>query len=133
MLILLQFKIITTTYCRTTGFRYLGYLFVNSFALDMGDKRTDMTSYIVCYDVGNDKVRDRIAKVLLKYGNRVQYSVFEVMLRSQAELQTLSEKLRAVADKETDIRLYRLCDNCRHAAHDLEGKPIVKMPAVVII
>ncbi|WP_349646867.1 CRISPR-associated endonuclease Cas2 [Candidatus Parabeggiatoa sp. HSG14] len=92
-----------------------------------------MTSYIVCYDVGNDKVRDRIAKVLLKYGNRVQYSVFEVMLRSQAELQTLSEKLRAVADKETDIRLYRLCDNCRHAAHDLEGKPIVKMPAVVII
>ncbi len=30
-----------------------------------------------------------IAKVLLKYGNRVQYSVFEVMLKSQDELNIL--------------------------------------------
>ncbi len=55
-----------------------------------------MIIYVVCYDVTNDKVRNRISKVLLKYGNRVQYSVFEVMLHSQSELNILTEKLRAL-------------------------------------
>jgi len=92
-----------------------------------------MIIYVVCYDVSDDRVRNRIAKVLLKYGNRVQYSVFEVMLRSRSELNILIEKLRKVADDNTDIRLYRLCENCRQVSHDLDGERIAKMPAVIII
>ncbi len=33
--------------------------------------------YVVSYDIGSDKLRNKVAKVLLGYGNRVQYSVFE--------------------------------------------------------
>ena len=83
--------------------------------------------------MSNDKVRNRIAKVLLRYGNRVQYSVFEVQLRSKDELNVLLGKLRWVADDSADIRLYRLCENCRKVSCDLGGERIALMPAVVIV
>lgn len=92
-----------------------------------------MIVYIVCYDVSDDKIRNRITKVLLKFGNRVQFSVFEVQLKSKNELDILLEKLRKVADDNTDIRLYRLCENCRKVSYDLDGEQIARMPAVVIV
>ena len=55
------------------------------------------------------------------------------MLRSQSELNVLTEKLRAIADEHTNIRLYRLCENCRLVSCDLDGERIAKMPAVVIV
>jgi CRISPR-associated protein Cas2 len=33
---------------------------------------------VVCYDVVDDRRRNRIFKLLKDYGRRVQYSVFEV-------------------------------------------------------
>ena len=33
---------------------------------------------LVSYDISNDKLRTRFAKYLKKYGNRLQYSVFEI-------------------------------------------------------
>jgi len=33
---------------------------------------------LVSYDISNDKLRTRFAKYLSKYGNRLQYSVFEI-------------------------------------------------------
>jgi len=92
-----------------------------------------MIVYLVCYDVSDDKVRERVAKVLLGYGNRVQYSVFEVSVRSPAELERLCAQLRAVADESADIRLYRLCEHCRRIARNLAGERIVELPAVVIV
>lgn len=38
--------------------------------------------YLVCFDVSDDKVRNLLVKVLLKYGRRVQYSIFELELSS---------------------------------------------------
>jgi CRISPR-associated protein Cas2 len=33
---------------------------------------------LVSYDISDDKLRTRFAKFLSKYGNRLQYSVFEI-------------------------------------------------------
>ncbi|MDM8562041.1 CRISPR-associated endonuclease Cas2 [Candidatus Marithioploca araucensis] len=133
------------------GFRFLGYLFVNGLVIDIAQEKTiNVVSepksqmpatqseiipviYVVCYDVNDDRVHNQIAQVLLKYGNQVQFSVFEVMLRSQDELKVLLEKLRKVADEQTNIRLYRLCENCRKMSCNLDQEEIAKMPAVIII
>jgi CRISPR-associated protein Cas2 len=32
----------------------------------------------VSYDIANDKLRTKFSKLLLKYGRRLQYSVFEI-------------------------------------------------------
>lgn len=90
--------------------------------------------YLVCYDVSDDKRRNRIAKILLGYGDRVQYSVFEVMLKSKTQFKALCAELQPIVDEEddADVRLYPLCGNCGHAV-SLKGEPIADLPAVIIL
>jgi CRISPR-associated protein Cas2 len=39
-----------------------------------------MSRYAVCYDISNTGQRTKAARILLEYGRRIQYSVFEVWL-----------------------------------------------------
>ena len=66
----------------------------------------------VVYDCSNDKRRNRVAKILLDYGYRVQYSVFEVEL-DERRAKEMQERLLEVIDVEADsIRIYRICERC---------------------
>lgn len=33
---------------------------------------------LISYDISNNKLRSKFSKYIMKYGNRVQYSVFEI-------------------------------------------------------
>ncbi len=50
------------------------------------------TSYLVCYDIADDKRLRRVFKIMRNYGDHLQYSVFECQLtpsdvvRCRAEL-----------------------------------------------
>ena len=72
-------------------------------------------------------------QALLAYGERVQHSVFEIAVENTNVLEKVCEKLRDIADDESDIRLYRLCANCRQDSHLLDGQHIAQMPDVVIL
>lgn len=68
--------------------------------------------YIVVYDIVKDKRRHRIARILGGYGDRVQYSVFECILR-QKQFDALWVEMENVVDTSQDsIRAYRLCAAC---------------------
>ena len=92
-----------------------------------------MKTYIVVYDESDDRTRSQIAKVLLKYGSRVQYSVFEVTVRNGGQLKRLCERLKKAAPESSDVRLYRLCENCRKESFTLAGEKIAGLPAVIIL
>ncbi|SEH08757.1 CRISPR-associated endonuclease Cas2 [Candidatus Venteria ishoeyi] len=92
-----------------------------------------MQAYVVCYDVTKDKIRERIAKTLKEYGDRIQYSVFEISLKNQNELDILCNRLKNIADEDTKIGFYRLCANCRQDSRTLDGERLAEMPAVVIL
>ncbi|NLE29142.1 MAG: CRISPR-associated endonuclease Cas2 [Phycisphaerae bacterium] len=67
---------------------------------------------VIGYDCTNDKRRLKVAKVLLDYGYRVQYSVFEADL-DQALLDELIQRLNKIIDPEEDsIRIYHICQRC---------------------
>jgi len=69
---------------------------------------------LISYDVKEDKTRTKLAKRLLDYGPRVQYSVFEADVKD-VELAKLQQELAKVDLQEDDsIRLYRLCESCRN-------------------
>ena len=38
-------------------------------------------SYLVAYDINDDRRRDHVAKILRRYGERLQYSVFFLRIR----------------------------------------------------
>lgn len=76
--------------------------------------------YVVSYDVGSDRLRNKVAKVLLNYGKRVQYSVFECQI-SQKQFDELYAKLvQLMVDADEDsIRFYHLCGKCESEIQEL--------------
>jgi len=68
-----------------------------------------MTSYLLSYDISNDKLRNKLSKILLRYGcKRLQKSVFLAPNFSKQELDTLRTVLEAAlspANKQKDDSL----------------------------
>lgn len=61
--------------------------------------------YLVSYDVVDDRRRNRVAKRLLDYGERVQYSVFCCQLNPR-ELHRLQEDLKGEMNCDEDQTLF---------------------------
>lgn len=63
---------------------------------------------VVSYDVVDNHRRRHLAKLLERYGERVQKSVFEMVLEEK-ELTGLVKRIERVIKKEEDsVRIYRL-------------------------
>ena len=69
--------------------------------------------YVICYDVVDDRRRTRLAKHLLRYGDRVQWSTFECEFQKHYQLDLALTKANELIDTATDsVRCYRLCYAC---------------------
>lgn len=81
---------------------------------------------LISYDVENDRLRARLAKVLEAHGHRVQYSVFECHV-SRGAYRSLLETIEAFetqaqqAEEAFSVRSYRLCERCTDRV-DVVGK-----------
>lgn len=62
---------------------------------------------LIAYDITDDRRRLRIARILLEYGDRVQYSVF-VVDATPTRLLQLRNRLASVIDQSQDSLLF--CD-----------------------
>lgn len=71
--------------------------------------------FLVCFDIVDDKTRYRVVKTLLKYGQRVQKSVFECMLNDADYIKMKISLDNYVNLQEDSIRYYQLCANCEKA------------------
>ena len=67
---------------------------------------------VVSYDIVDDKKRNQLAKKLLNFGKRVQYSVFECDLNKQQIEQMKKQTLKFVNPDEDSLRIYKLCEHC---------------------
>ncbi|HOI94977.1 MAG TPA: CRISPR-associated endonuclease Cas2 [Syntrophobacter fumaroxidans] len=69
--------------------------------------------YVVSYDISDDRVRYKVAKVLKAYGVRVQKSVFECPDLTEKRFLKMKDRLEALIDFTTDsVRYYRQCRGC---------------------
>ena len=67
---------------------------------------------VVTYDVSDDKRRTLLHKTLRRFGDRVQFSVFECVITERL----FDEMRRAVAEvvlPEDNVRYYDICAGCR--------------------
>lgn len=71
--------------------------------------------WVICYDISDDKMRRKIAKLLEDHGIRIQESVF-IADTSKSEMQTVqkwfNEMLRDEEDTLDSIHIYPLCEKC---------------------
>ncbi len=69
--------------------------------------------YLVCYDIVNNRRRNKVSKMLEAYGLRVQKSVFECVL-DEKQHENLQKRLVKLLNKQEDqIRFYPLSARCR--------------------
>ena len=92
-----------------------------------------MAIYLVCYDIENDRERDRVAKLLLKHGRRVQYSVFELHRINPRAKDELAHKLNEIVADPASVRFYRLTIDGIDNSTDLAGNPLAKRPIMHIV
>ncbi|MGQ4808496.1 CRISPR-associated endoribonuclease Cas2 [Candidatus Entotheonellaceae bacterium PAL068K] len=90
--------------------------------------------YVVAYDISSDKRRLKVAKILEDFGDRAQYSVFEMQLDRADQLDELQQRLQTVIDPGSDgVRVYFLCRACREKAVVLGQGQIYRDEDVYII
>jgi CRISPR-associated endonuclease Cas2 len=58
-----------------------------------------MSLFVAAYDISSDFARDRVAQVLLEYGQRLQDSVFLIWIEPE-ELPTLRRELGALLARQ---------------------------------
>lgn len=90
--------------------------------------------YIAAYDVADDQVRLRMSQILLRFGERVQESVFECRL-SRAQLAQLTAECTPELgqDPTANLRIYPVCQTCRRRAIALGAvtRARLEQPAIV--
>ena len=68
--------------------------------------------YVICYDIGDDRRRKRIADILDAYGDRLQHSVFEIVATRKV-IQICLKKLEVCINPDEDnLAVYAICASC---------------------
>jgi CRISPR-associated protein Cas2 len=66
---------------------------------------------VVCYDVQDDKRRNRLFKLLKNYGQWIQYSVFEVDCK-EPDWILLYHHITQLLKDDDSICIYQMCAKC---------------------
>lgn len=68
---------------------------------------------LVCFDIVEDRTRNKVGKVLKGYGYRVQKSVFECPGLGERDFLKIKDRIEGLIDFEEDnVRYYFLCRGC---------------------
>lgn len=96
-----------------------------------------MKHYLICFDIQDDNIRGKLSRLLEKYGLRVQGSVFECSFKTPDRKLALEHKIKNLLHKsefeETNVRFYNLNKDTIKHSHDITGKQIAQLPAVVVL
>lgn len=77
--------------------------------------------HIVGYDIRDPKRLRRVSKLLLGYGDRIQYSLFRV-LASERQLERLRWELSRITEEEDDLLIVGLCHRCAAGVIEVSEK-----------
>jgi CRISPR-associated protein Cas2 len=68
--------------------------------------------FVICYDIADDRRRERAATALLDFGPRIQESVFLATL-DEALLERMTERLGKIVDEVEDkVHIFAMCSEC---------------------
>lgn len=86
---------------------------------------------IVSYDIADDKLRTRFSKYLLRFGHRIQYSVYEIdnspkILRNiMSDIENKYKKLFGQMDSVYIFNMSATCDIIRYGYAKNEEKSLM--------
>ena len=93
-----------------------------------------MKAFLVAYDITEDSLRDKVSRRLLRDGCRVQESVFEIFVKTDAAFDAIVRDLRALMANTSggQIRWYGL-NRDGLARSGALGIAAPSMPAALVV
>ena len=89
--------------------------------------------YVVCYDIADDRRRDRVASMLLDYGPRAQESVFVANLDDELAGK-MKARLAKLVDEHFDrVHIFALCGACSARTKTMGAAEVVEERAFYIL
>ncbi len=89
--------------------------------------------YMFCYDISDDRRLRKVAKVLEKYGLRIQKSFFQANLKSEIKDKIRDEILKIIDKKQDSFFIYPICDHCSLNAQTDGSGTLLKIEQFEII
>lgn len=89
--------------------------------------------YLIAYDIADPKRLNRVAKIMKDYGNRVQKSVFECNLQKEQIQRLICRIISVMNDVEDSVRIYKICEICKHNIQILGEGEVTDDPDVYIV
>ena len=88
---------------------------------------------VVAYDIEDDKLRTRLHKTLRRFGEPVQYSVFECILTNDrfAEMRMLVTQV--LEGRTRGVRYYEMCEGCNREVVTIGIARTTKLRPVYIV
>lgn len=87
---------------------------------------------IVCYDIPDDRQRNKVSEILENYGERVQFSVFECDI-SKEHLKKLKKKIGDILKEEDSVRYYHLCEECVSKVEVIHGPEVTRVQSYFMV
>ncbi len=82
--------------------------------------------FLITYDIPDTKRRNKIAKILLDFGDRIQYSVFEADL-SEDLYEKMKRRLNVqLLEDKDNLIIYRLCKDCKSKIEQLGSGQVLE-------
>ena len=72
--------------------------------------------YMFCYDISDEKRLRKVAKILEKYGLRVQKSFFQANIKPELVEKIKKDIFKVMNFKEDSFFIYPLCEMCAKKA-----------------
>ncbi|WP_018013803.1 CRISPR-associated endonuclease Cas2 [Teredinibacter turnerae] len=92
-----------------------------------------MRLYLACFDIEDDKNRRKLGHLFLHYGQRVQYSVFEISLKDERQLDRLRAQCQRYIAPGDSLYFYWITQQGAAKSKDVDGNPIAQYPAVIVL
>lgn len=79
--------------------------------------------YLICYDIVDDKIRNRIYRLLCDVGDPVQYSAI-IVEADKSFIQRLMNTISEHIESDDHVRCYPMCRRCTDITHHMGISPI---------
>ena len=88
---------------------------------------------LITYDIADRKRLYRVARLMERYGLRVQKSVFECRIDPAQLKHLLGEVKPLLKIKEDRIHIYRICESCQPKFRGFGGHPDLSAEERVLV
>jgi CRISPR-associated protein Cas2 len=68
---------------------------------------------VIAYDISDNKRRTRLFKLLKRFGEPVQFSIFECLINESQFDALRKEVVKIIVAGEDDVRYYDICAGCK--------------------